>query len=191
MRSEAFASVLTAAATGAPWALKELWIQYSPAVHGFLRARGSAEPEDLTSEVFLTVFDALPRFSGGEGEFRSFVFTIAYRRLVDELRARSRRPPHVEWADHGDPRRALDAETEALTSIGDQQTRRLLDSLAPDQRDVLVLRIIADLTVEEVATILGKRVGAVKALQRRGLDALRKKISPARTLFSPADDSEK
>ena len=66
----------------------------------------------------------------------------------------------------------------------------VLDGLAPDQRDVMVLRIVADLTIEQVAEVLGKRVGAVKALQRRALENLRKKVAPTRTPASRSDDSD-
>ena len=52
---------------------------------------------------------------------------------------------------------------------------RMLDQLTEEQRDVLALRVIGDLTVEQVAEIVGKKPGAVKALQRRALRALRKK----------------
>ncbi|MCU1571529.1 MAG: polymerase sigma-70 factor [Naasia sp.] len=189
LRDEVFSGVLAAAQTGASWALSDLWCRYSPAVLAFLTARGSDEPEDLTSEVFMAVFDALPRFTGGESELRSFVFTIAYRRLTDELRMRSRRGRTVEWVDEGDPRRAPSAEQGALHSIGDAETRKILDQLPPDQRDVLVLRIIGDLTIDEIAEIVGKRPGAVKALQRRGLEALRRKLSPTRTPATLSSDS--
>jgi RNA polymerase sigma factor (sigma-70 family) len=189
--SEAFASVFSAARAGAAWALTDLWLELSPAVLAFLRARGADEPEDLTSEVFLAVFEQLPRFEGGPTEFRSFVFTVAYRRLVDDLRKRSRRGASIEWVDEDDPRSADSAEHEALGRIGDAETRALLDSLAPDQRDVLVLRILGDLTIDEIAAILGKRSGAVKALQRRGLESLRKKLSATRTPAGPSRDSER
>ena len=157
--SEAFPGVLLAAQSGASWACTNLWIDYAPAVMGFLRARGSHEPEDLTSEVFLAVFDTLDRFRGNEAEFRAFVFTIAYRRLVDELRRRSARGIHVEWDDDTDPRRSASAEHEAIGNLADASARAMLDGLPPDQRDVMVLRIIGDLTIEQVAEIVGKRSG--------------------------------
>src|SRR4051794_38127918 len=135
IRDETFVSVLAAAQVGAPWALRKVWSGYSPAVHAFLRARGAAEPEDLTSEVFLTVFETLPRFSGGEPEFRSLVFRIASRRLVDDRGSRSRRPGEIEGDRETDTRRSVSAEQEALAGIGDEETRKLLESLAPDQRD--------------------------------------------------------
>lgn len=187
--ADGFETVLLAAKAGAPWASAELWNAHAGAVAGFLRARGSAEPDDLTSEVFLAVFDGLDRFEGGAAEFRAFVFTIAYRRLVDELRRRARQAPSEEWADELDPRRAASAEDEALGRIGDAAALATLDGLPPDQRDVMVLRIIGDLTVEQVAAVLGKRAGAVKALQRRALTALRKKFPAGRTPAATSGDS--
>lgn len=68
------------------------------------------------------------------------------------------------------------AETSALESIGDQRVLALLETLSPDQRDVLLLRIIGDLTIDQVAVVLGKSPGAVKALQHRGLAHLRRVV---------------
>jgi RNA polymerase sigma factor (sigma-70 family) len=183
-----FEDVLAAARAGASWACADIWRTFSGPVAGYLRSRGSRETEDLTNEVFLAVFSKLPGFVGDERAFRSFVFTIAHRRLVDELRSRSRRPTDVEWEDDVDPRRSGSAEEQAMHVIGDSDARSLLEGLAPDQRDVLVLRIFGDLTVEQVAEILGKRPGAVKALQRRGLQALRKKVPHGRTPVAVGND---
>ncbi|RZS59289.1 RNA polymerase sigma-70 factor (ECF subfamily) [Microcella putealis] len=167
--------MLDAARTGAGWACTRLWNDHAGAVAAFARARGSREPDDLTSEVFLAVFDRLAEFRGDERAFRSFVFSIAYRRLVDELRKRERRGEPEEWTPESAPRRASSAEDEAGARLGDAAALALLDELSSDQRDVMVLRVVADLTIEQVAEVFGKRVGAVKALQRRALQALRKK----------------
>lgn len=185
---EAFTSIVLAARAGARWACTDLWTAYAPAVAAFLRARGSHEPDDLTSEVFLSVFDRLDTFEGGEAEFRSFVFTIAYRRLTDELRRRGRRGGHEPFDAESDPRQVPSAEHEALRNLGDAAALELLDGLSRDQRDVMVLRVVADLTVEQVAEVLGKRPGAVKALQRRALETLRKKVRPTRTPGRGSDD---
>jgi len=189
--AEPFHAILAAAQAGARWANTELWKEYAPAVAAFARARGSREPDDLTSEVFLAVFDRLGAFRGGETEFRAFVFTIAYRRLTDELRRRGRRGEHEEWQQKLDERRAPSAEEEAIGRLGDRTARELIDSLAPDQRDVMVLRILGDLTVEQVAVVVGKRPGAVKALQRRALESMRRRISAGRTPARVLDDGGK
>lgn len=172
-----FETVLAAAQSDAAWAQGTLWRTFAPAVHGFLRSRGSREAEDLTSEVFMTVFDRLKSFHGGEAEFRSFLFTIAYRRLTDELRQRGRRGEAEEWTPESDPRLTASAEETAEAQMGDAAAIAMIDSLPVDQREVMTLRILADLTVEQIAQILGKRAGAVKALQRRALENLRKKAS--------------
>lgn len=186
-----FDAVLRAAQVGAEWACAAIWVEYSSAVAAFLRARGSREPDDLTSEVFLALFERLPSFVGDESQFRSFVFSIAYRRLVDELRMRSRRGDPVEWSAETDARRTPSAEDAALTRLGETSALTVLQTLPEDQRNVLMLRILADLTIEQIAVVLDKRAGAVKALQRRGLEAMRKKLAPTRTLSDRSRDSEK
>ena len=174
-----FAEVLAAAQAGSPWALQRLYDALSGSVLGFCRARGAVEPEDVTSEVFLAVFTSLREFTGDEGQFRSWVFTIAHRRIVDSFRRQSRRPVTAPYRPETDDRTVRSSEDEALAGFATQRVRELITDLAPDQRDVLLLRIIGDLTVEQIAASLGKTEGAVKALQRRALASLRKRIERA------------
>ena len=174
-----FPSLLGEAQSGSSEAYAELWRRHAPAVVRFAHARGSADPEDLTSEVFLTVFGRLADFTGDESAFRAFMFTVSHRRVVDELRARGRRPHTTPWAPDGDDRSTVSAEHEAIASLGNDRALAMLQALAPDQRDVLVLRIFGDLTIDQTAAVLGKRTGAVKALQRRGLEALRRQLQTA------------
>ena len=147
----------------------------APKIAGYLRAHGSADPEDVTGEVFLQVVRALPSFSGGARDFRAWTFTIAHRRLVDDLRRRRRRPagaapPEVVERAAG---AGGDVEADAHAQIEHAAVRAAIDELPPAQRAVVLLRIIGDLTVEEIARVLEKRPGAVKALQRRGLRRLK------------------
>jgi RNA polymerase sigma-70 factor (ECF subfamily) len=173
---EAFPEVFAAARAGAPWAFERLYAELSPAVAGYLRAQRAREPEDLTSEVFLGVFRGLASFNGTEHQFRSWVFTIAHRRLQDERR-RAARQPHLAELAPETTMPAGDVEREALDALGERWVIALCGRLSADQRTVLLLRVVADLTAEEVARITGKTVGAVKALQRRALDSLRKKLA--------------
>jgi RNA polymerase sigma factor (sigma-70 family) len=123
--------------------------------------------------VFLAAFRNLGRFSGDTAGFRSWLFTIAHRRLTDERRRRGRRPATAPL-DDVEGLVAGDVELEALASVGTDRVRRILDTLPADQRSVLALRILADFTVDQVAAVVGKSPGAVKALQRRGLARLRR-----------------
>jgi RNA polymerase sigma factor (sigma-70 family) len=171
-----FDGVLAAAQAGAAWAFETLYRDLSPAVTGYLRLHGAAEPDDLASETFLGVFRGLSGFSGDEDALRSWVFTIAHHRLVDDWRRRSRRPRLTD--DAGDL--ALlpggDAEDDALVRVGTADVHRMCAGLPDDQRSVLLLRVLADLTVEQVASVMGRSPGSVKALQRRGLRVLRERI---------------
>ena len=170
-----FDSVLRAAQSGAPWALERLYQVLSPAVLGYLRIQGAIDPEDLANEVFLGVFQRIGAFDGDEDKFRSWVFTIAHSRLIDDRRRTSRRPRLAQNAtDVTVDRPGGDAEQDALARLSSQRVQALCEELVADQRDVLLLRLMAGLTVEAIAESLGKSEGAVKALQRRGLANLRK-----------------
>ena len=174
---DGFDEILDAARSRAPWAFEHLYTDLAPVVTGYLRMHGAAEPDDLASEVFLGVFAGLGSFRGTEAKFRSWVFTIAHRRLTDEWRRSSRRP--VVPTD--DPL-VLDrpdghVEDEAMEVLGSRRVRELCAELSSDQREVLLLRVVADLTVDQVADVIGKSSGAVKALQRRGLNALRSRLA--------------
>lgn len=168
--------MLAAACAGSPWALQVLYDSLNGPVHAFCRTRGAAEPDDVASEVFLAVFTSLREFSGDEQQFRSWVFTIAHRRIVDSFRRSSRRPVTTPYLPESDGRRTASGEDDALVSLATQRVRERIADLPPDQRDVLLLRILGDLTIEQIAVALGKSDGAVKALQRRALASLRKRI---------------
>ncbi len=169
-----FDSVLLAAQTGAPWALERLYQALSPAVLGYLRVQGAADPEDLTNEVFLGVLGRIRTFHGDEEKFRSWIFTIAHSRLIDDRRRTARRPQITDGhGAHLDPAGG-DAEDDALERLSSQRVQALCERLVADQRDVLLLRLMAGMTIEAIAEALEKSEGAVKALQRRGLANLRK-----------------
>jgi RNA polymerase sigma-70 factor, ECF subfamily len=171
----AFDDLRVGALAREPWACRQLYDDYAARVLGYLRAQGAREPEDLTSEVFLRVFDRLPQFTGTEPNFRSWLFTIAHRILIDDARRRQRRPQTTALGVDVEARAAGDVEHEALANVGAEWADALLASLPPDQRAVVALRVTADLSLEQVAEILGKQVGAVKSLQHRALESLRRR----------------
>jgi RNA polymerase sigma-70 factor (ECF subfamily) len=102
--------------------------------------------------------------------------SVAHARMVDDARRRRRQPPLHEYDPAGDPRVAASAEYEAIASISAAGIVELLDELPADQRDVLALRIVADLSIDAVAEIIHRSPGAVKQLQRRGLLGLRRLV---------------
>lgn len=172
-----FEEVLAAAQSGEECAWGLIVTDLAGSLIGYFRSRGAADPEDLAGRVFLDLAQRLESFEGGRDAFRSWTFVIAHRRLVDERRLRARRPEQPR-----DPRgfeeAALtsSAESEAMAALDDAAVRRMLRTLTPAQGDVIALRIVVGLSVEETARAVGRKPGAVKALQRRGLESLRRQI---------------
>lgn len=138
---------------------------HAPAVRGYLRGQGVPEPDDLLSEVFLQVARSLPGFTGGDDDVRRWVFTIARHRVVDDHRRRARRPRTV-GSD------GIDLPAPPHEEPLDPELLEALAHLTADQREVVVLRFVADLSLEDVAALTGRRTGAVKAMQHRALAQL-------------------
>jgi RNA polymerase sigma factor (sigma-70 family) len=176
----AFPDVLLAAQANAGWAFERLFESQGRSVVSYLRSQGAADPDGTANEVFLRAFRGLTTFQGDEGAFRGWLFVIARNCLIDERRRQARRPVVVAATDVDGPA-APGADQGAFEQLGAERVHDLLNELSPDQRDVLLLRIVADLTVDQTASALGKQPGAVKQLQRRGLAALRKRIEKGST----------
>jgi len=169
-------SLLESARAGGEWAWAEIYQTYAPKVRGYVAAQGVGDPDNLVGEVFLQAVRNVHRFAGNEQGFRSWLFTIAHRRVLDERRRVQRKPEQL-MAELFDRATVSTAEDLALDGLGNHWLRAGLESLTSEQKSVLALRVIADLSVEEVARIIGKRPGAVKALQHRALGRLRKTLA--------------
>ncbi len=174
-----FDPTLAAARTGAAWAWESIYHDLAGPVGGYLRGRGAPDVEDLVSETFLGVAKDIHRFKGNESDFRAWVFTIAHRRMQDAWRARGRQVPVVD-GEHGEMLAEREwmgnVEHEAMTSMSMIEVHALIDHLTGAQRDVLLLRVVGDLSVTETAKVLDTTEGAVRALQNRALRDLRKDL---------------
>jgi RNA polymerase sigma-70 factor (ECF subfamily) len=178
MSIEAFDCVLAAARAGAEWALTILYRELHPRVLRYLSARERVEAEDVASEVWLDVASGLHRFEGDEAGFRAWVFTIARRRLLDlRRRAAVRKTAPTPHEMLGGDRGIGNVEEEALAALGTDEALTWIADLSPDQADVVLLRVLGDLSVGEVAAIVHKRPGAVRALQHRALRKLARTVS--------------
>lgn len=168
--------LVEAARAGSAVAFEQIYRSLAGQVSSYLRWHRASDPDGLTNDVFAQVHRNLAGFEGDEQNFRSWVFTIAHHRMIDDRR-RTNRQPRVE-GDVGveEYMGTGDVEDDVLNWLAHDRVRDLLAVLSRDQRDVVLLRIVADLSVEEVARMLGKREGAVKALQHRALAALRRHI---------------
>ena len=181
MDSEEFESVLGAAAAGAPWAWNHLYYLLSPKVLGFLRSRGAAEPEDLLGEVWLQVARGLSTFTGDYEGFRSWVFMIAHNRVIDERRKRGRRPRIQDNARTELIESRMVEGDDEMPTTELEQLMTVLDDLPELQQSVLLLRVIADLSVQQTADVLGITQSTVKTAQYRAVQKLRKKFTVGAT----------
>lgn len=170
--------MLRAAQKGDGRAFDELYRLLNRRVASFAAARRSHDPDGLVNDTFLRVFQNLHSFSGSEEQFAGWVFRIARNLLIDESRKQSRRPTEVEYSRAtSDPADPLLVDELVVSSTEADRLLRHLDNLTEDQRDVILLRVVADQSIEVVAASLGKTKGGVKALQRRALKRLEKEIS--------------
>ena len=170
MEHSEFASILEAARAGADWAWSRLYHDLAGGVRGYAALRGAPDPDDTVGDTFLQLARNLSTFEGDYAGFRSWVFMVAHHRVVDDRRRRGRRKedPVADLPERGRD----DTETEALAAVSTDRLLRSLSDLSPDQRSVVALRFVADLSLRDTAQVLGKRVGAVKSLQKRALDRL-------------------
>lgn len=169
-----FCDVLAAAQAGGAWALRSIYEGLAPAVAGYARAQGASDADGLVNDVFARAFARIETFDGDAAALRSWIFTIAHNALIDDRRRVSRRVKISDAPPSDDLMETVaSAEDTALADLSTARVRAILATLPADQGEVLTLRLVGDLTIAQVAGVLGRSVGATKALQRRGLNRLR------------------
>ena len=155
-------------------ALGELYDQYAPLIYAYLyrRVHDAQLAEDLTSEVFVRVLQAIQSEQFWHTSFRGWLYRIAHNLVVDHYR---KQPPVPMLALDEQLVAAQDEPDSVLAEkLSDQRLLAAISHLTPDQQQVLVLRFGEQMAAREVAEVMGKSVGAVEALQHRALAALRR-----------------
>ena len=159
-------------------ALEELYLIHFDRIYSYLHLSvGSRhDAEDLTTQTFLKMLEAIGRFRWRSVPFSAWLFRIAHNVAMDHFRASRRWQPEEEIPEPpgGEERSAEDV---ALSALGDRSMLALIQRLSPEQRQVLTLKFVYSFSNAEVATILGKTEGAVKSLQHRALASLQKQIA--------------
>ena len=171
----AVASVETidAAKSGRRDALEAIFRAYQPALIRYLGTRAPDLAADVASQTWVSVAESITRFDGDGHALRGWIITIGRRRLADELRRRGRR-----MEDPGElPAVADDTTTEDLVFGGADWARGMLRQLPPQQADIVMLRVIGGLSVDEVAAETGLTPGNVRVQCHRGLSRLRELVA--------------
>lgn len=181
-----FPALLLAAQQGDEWAFAALYDAFNPRLVRYFAARVPAEADDLAADTWLDLAKRIGSFRGDETNFRSFLFTIAHRRMVDHWR---RRRADLSSAHHPVDGARVAARDGGVDRLDDPETfivgelsaraavRRIAAVLSRDQAEVVLLRVLAGLEVDEVAAILDKRPATVRVLQHRALKRLAREFS--------------
>jgi RNA polymerase sigma-70 factor (ECF subfamily) len=164
--------VLAEAAKRDPSAFSELYERYYPRVYRYVyhRIGQTAEAEDVTAHVFMKALEALDGYQTQRNSFAPWIFRIARNAVVDHYRRR-RHQSSLEGLEQ-----EAEGEDPAFSALAGERSRELHDliqSLSPDQREVILLRYAADLTHAEIAEALKKNQAAVRMLLHRGLRRLK------------------
>lgn len=166
--------LLIEAAQNDPSRFAELYDQNFHRVYAFVarRVRDRAEAQDLTAHVFHQALANLEKFKWRGAPFITWLYRIASNAIADQARRKMR--------ETGEPADAA-SETSVPRDLENVERRarlfREVENLPADQRRVIVLRFADELSIREIATMLGRTEGAVKQLQFRGLENLRNRLS--------------
>jgi RNA polymerase sigma-70 factor (ECF subfamily) len=139
----------------------------------YFRVPDEALAEDITSQVFLKVWEKLNTYQAGQSPFMAWIYRIAHNTVIDYYRTRKAAisiedAREVELSHYDDVDEKLDSQLQS------QELRAAMDGLTKDQQQVLLMKFVGGMSTTEIARKLCKQEGAVRALQMRGLQGLSK-----------------
>jgi RNA polymerase sigma-70 factor (ECF subfamily) len=151
-----------------------LYDRFQPEILRYLthRTRDPEAAEDLTQQVFLKAWQAIPRFEQRGVPFKAWLYRMAHNQMVDHFRTRK---PTTELGDFDLPDEA-DQESALLTGEMNEALQRALARLSEDHRQVLTLRFLMEKSAREIGEVMGRKEVTVRGLQMRALQALRREI---------------
>ena len=182
-----------AAQRGDAGAFGSLYERYFDRIYGYLayHLRDPDEAEDAAAQVFLRALEALPRYRWTGVPFRAWLYRIAHNLVID-VRRRRRRHPESNLADgqadglaadgHADGRRLGDPAGWLAEKVARETLVAAVDDLTALQRQVILLKFAGGMSNAEVAAVLDRTEGAVKALQHAGLRSLQRRLAWSRVL---------
>ncbi len=158
-------------------ALESLYLLHFDRIYSYLHMSvgNRHDAEDLTTQTFLKMLEAIGRFRWRSAPFSAWLFRIAHNLAMDHFRSTRRWQPEEEVPEPEEMAESS-AEDEALESIGRRSMLELIENLSHEQQQVLMLKFVFSFSNGEAGTILGKSEGAVKSLQHRALASLQKQL---------------
>ena len=158
-------------------ALEELYLIHFDRIYSYLHVSvgNRHDAEDLTTQTFLKMLEAIGRFRWQSAPFSAWLFRIAHNLAMDHFRASKRWQPEEEVPEPEGVAESS-AEDAALHSIGRKSMLELIENLSLEQQQVLMLKFLFNFSNAEAGTVLDKSEGAVKSLQHRALASLQKQL---------------
>lgn len=171
---EDFDAIMAAAKLGDERAAEQLFRAYQPPLLRYLRFQERHAADDIAAEVWLAAATSIQTFEGDERGFRSWLFTVARRRVIEHRRRGARRRTDaVDPVAFETTRSNDDPERSAADSLEAQQAiERMAEFLSPEQCEVLILRVVADLSAAQVGELMERPESWVRVTQHRALKTL-------------------
>lgn len=169
-------ALVALAVTGDSSAFTQLYDRYYDRVYRHLlyRLRRTEDAEDLTQQVFLQAWRAVGRYRPTGAPFAAWLFTIAHNLVVSFYRHHRLELEHDEHPDEMAAPSDLDPEQRAEITFDQERLRRAIAELKAEQQLVVTLRFLENLPHRDIAVALGKSEGAVRVIQHRALQDLRR-----------------
>ena len=159
-------------------AWESFYDQLAPELRAYIVRLGARDPDDVLGETMMQIVRDINKFSGAATEIRAWSFRIAHNRGIDASRRRKARPAEVSIDNSLD---SFPSQSPLADLPDTEQLSNLLQGLTPDQRSVVWLRFVSELTLEETAEVVGKAPEAVAALTYRALTSLRRSLGEPST----------
>lgn len=175
------------ARSGDPDAIARLYDLFAARVYRFalVRVESRADAEDILQQTFVKMIEALPRYEDRGLPFAAWLFRIARNSMIDLARADRGHADLDAIGEYADDRRGPAEQAEAASDRA--AVRAAISRLTPDQRTVIEYRFFAGLSHAEIARLMGRKDGAVRALQFRAVEALHEDLGPLMDLATPTE----
>lgn len=175
------------ARSGDPDAVAHLYDLFAARVYRFalVRVESRADAEDILQQTFVKMIEALPRYEDRGLPFAAWLFRIARNSMIDLARADRGHANLDAIGEHADDRRGPAAQAEAASDRA--AVRAAINRLTPDQRAVIEYRFFAGLSHREIARLMSRKDGAIRALQFRAVEALHDDLGPLMDLAEPTE----
>ncbi len=178
MRPSDESHLIQQARNGDRAAISEIYQRHVERIYRYVRYRVGDEvlAEDITADVFVKALESLGQYDDRGVPLIAWLYRIAGARIIDHWRMLRRRQTTPLEQEGQEQELAADSETSDIDIFDRQALLKAVRELTDDQQSVIVLRFFQGMTTIEVAEVLGKTEGAVKALQRRALEALARRL---------------